>query len=165
MKKLILAPLAAALLLLVAACETASSTPHGKVVVNYDHPEKFTDVESSYSNGTQMGYLEDLTRFLQAKAGPKLKADETLTMTFTDIDMAGVIGMNARASQTRVIRSNYPVRLNFSYTVTDGTGKVVKQGTEELVNNFPATQTGINRNDPLFHEKDELDSWIRSKLR
>jgi hypothetical protein len=165
MKRSVLAPVLATLLLLCSGCQTSSTTPRGKVVVNYDHPENFTDVESGYSTGTEKGYLDDLSRYLQATAGAYLPADQTLTMTFTDIDMAGKVGVNARASGMRVVRSNYPVRLKFSYTLTDAAGKVLKQGNEELVNQFPGTQTGMNRNDPLFHEKEELNSWIRSTLR
>jgi hypothetical protein len=167
MKTSILAPIVATLLLALSGCQTdaTSTAPQGKVVVNYDHPEKFTDVESSYSNGTQQGYLDNLTRYLQVKAGPYLKADQTLTITFSDVDMAGALGMNARANQTRVVRSSTPVILKFSYAVTDGAGKVVKQGNEELVNHFPNTQMGTNRNDPLFHEKEMLESWARSTLK
>jgi hypothetical protein len=167
MKKILPAAVLAALVLAWAGCETTAMTqsPQGHVVVNYDHPEKFTDLKSSADGGTEPGYLDSLRNFLVTEAGKYLQPDQTLTMTFTDIDMAGEIGMNVRNSDVRVLKPSYPLRLNFSYTLSDASGKVLKEGKEELVEAFPNVQMGPDRGDPLFHEKTKLADWLRKTLK
>ena len=142
-----------------------AKSPQGHVIVNYVQPEKFTDLKYSSNGGTEPGFLDSLRDFLVTEAGKYLQPDQTLTMTITDIDMAGEIGMNVRNSDVRVMKTSYPLRIDFSYTLTDGTGKVLKQGKEDLTEAFPATQMGPNRGDPLFYEKTKLGDWLRSTLK
>ena len=153
----------AALVLAWAGCQSQPAAPHGKTVVNYLTPEKFTDVKSTFSGPTDQGYLDALRDHLITQAANYIPAGQTLTLTFTDIDMAGDI--DPRLRDTRVIRSIYPVRLNFSWAVTDASGKVLKEGKEELVDVFPSAEMGYNRGDPLFSEKTEMDNWMRKHLR
>jgi hypothetical protein len=154
----------AVLALVGAGCQSQPAGPHGKVVVNFDQPEKFTDVKTTMSGGTEQGYLDSLRQYLEDRAGPYVPVNQTLTVTFTDIDMAGDI-RPTRTGDVRVVKSIYPPRLNFSFTLTDAGGKVVKEGTEKLVNTFPETTTGIGRDDVLFYEKDLLSDWMRKTLR
>jgi len=155
--------LAAALALAWAGCQSSPQKPHGTVVVNYVHPESFTDMRSVFNGPTDQAYLDDLRDYIETWAGRRLREGLTLTMTFTDIDMAGEI--NPRATDMRVISSFYPLRIKFSWVVTDASGKALKEGKEELVNVFPGAQTGFDRNDPLFHEKDAMDEWISKTWR
>lgn len=152
----------ATLALAWAGCQTQPG-PHGTVVVNFDHPENFADFRSEASATTSETYQKDLRRHLEVWAGRRVPVGQTLTMNFTDIDMAGDLGPMAR--ETRVLRPIYPLRLKFTWSVTDASGKVVKEGTENRVNDFTSLQVGYDRSDPLFHEKTELDEWISRNLR
>lgn len=162
MKKLFCFAVLAALGLVGVGCQTNSGS-HGTVVVNYDHPEKFTDFKSDYSRPTSQVYMDDLREYLQHRAGRLIPAGETLTLNFTDIDMAGDI--TPMASSVRVQRPIYPLKINFTWVITDAGGKIVTQGTEKLVNAFAGSQMGFDRDDPLFHEKAQMDDWIRHTLR
>jgi hypothetical protein len=49
--------------------------------------------------------------------------------------------------------------------VTDASGRVVREGSEDIRDmNFQMRLT-IDASDPLHYEKDILDDWARSKLR
>jgi hypothetical protein len=155
----------AALILALCGCESAPATgPHGKVVVNFDHPENFTDVKASYGGSTDQGYLDVIRLHLENRAGPLVPVDRTLTVTFTDIDLAGDI-RPTRTGDVRIVKNIYPPRMNFRFSLTDASGKVVKEGTEKLVNLFPEMQTGIGRDEMLFYEKEMLNDWARKTLR
>jgi len=163
MKKLLALTLIATLGLAWAGCQSQPAKPQGKVIVTYVHPEGFTDMRSTFNGPTDAYYLDDFREYVETWAGRRLREGLTLTLTFTDIDMAGEI--NPRPQNARVISSFYPLRIKFSWVVTDASGKVLKEAKEELVNVFPGDQTGFDRNDPLFHEKDAMDEWISKTWR
>lgn len=158
MKKLPALSFLAALALAWAGCQSQPAKPQGKVIVNYVQPENFTDLRSDFNAPTDQAYLDDFRDYIEMWAGKRLREGLTLTLTFTDIDMAGEI--NPRMQPMRTLGSLHPVRLKFTWVVTDASGKVLKDGQEELVNVFASDQTGFDRNDPLFHEKDAMDDWI-----
>lgn len=163
MKKLPALSFLAALALAWAGCQSQPAKPQGKVIVNYVQPENFTDLRSDFNAPTDQAYLDDFRDYIEMWAGKRLREGLTLTLTFTDIDMAGEI--NPRPQDARVISSFYPLRIKFSWVVTDAGGQVLKDGREELVNVFPGDQTGFDRSDPLFHEKDAMDEWISKTWR
>ncbi len=162
MKKLFPLTLLAAIALAWGGCQT-ESTPHGTVVVNYDHPENYTDFKSNFREPTSQAYMDDLRHHLVVWAAKSLPVGQTLTITFTEIDMAGEI--KPSQDTLRINRALYPLKLDFTWVITDASGKVVKQGKENIVNLFTGAQTGYDRNDPLFHEKDQMDDWVRQTLR
>ena len=56
--------------------------------------------------------------------------------------------------------------MKFTYTITDASGAVVKEGTESLSDmNFMQTANIVNRSDELFHDKAMLRDWLRRSLR
>ena len=58
----------------------------------------------------------------------------------------------------------YPPAFKFSYTVTDASGRVVKQGTENIRDLDFQMKLTINTDDPLRYEKADLDDWAHSAL-
>ena len=47
----------------------------------------------------------------------------------------------------------------------DASGKVVKQGSENIRDMTFDTRITFDRDDPLHYEKDMLGDWVRSNLR
>lgn len=140
-----------------------------KVEVIFDHPEKFTDVKDSYI-GTDSGrdyILKQLKDYIVSRAARALPAGDHLSMTFTDIDLAGDFEpwRGPNFDDVRIVKDIYPPGFKFSYSITDENGKVVKQGTENIRDlDFQMRITG-DRSDPLRYEKDILNDWIISQLR
>jgi len=163
-------------ILLVAALTCATSifaappaSPKANVEVIFDHPENFTDVKDS-DFGTDKGrdgILGVIKDYLVERAPRHLAEGQTLTITFTDIDLAGDFEpwRGPDFNHVRIVKEIYPPRLNFSYKLADANGAVVKEGTEKLLEmGFQMTTSPIDNQDSLRYEKAMLDNWLRNKF-
>jgi hypothetical protein len=144
-----------------------AAAPRTEVI--FDHPEKFTDVKDAYvpSDKGRDAILDNIRDFLVHRTEPMVPDGYRLTITFKDIDLAGDFEpwRGARYDDVRIVKAIYPPAFKFSYSVTDQSGRVVREGTEDIRDmNFQSRIT-INLSDPLRYEKDILDDWARSKLR
>lgn len=144
------------------------ASPKAKVEVVFDHPEKFSDIKESYMD-TEKGreaVLSVLKDYLVEEAQAALPADQSLVVTFKDIDLAGDYEpWRTNARDVRIVKDIYPPRMDFSYQVTDASGKVLKEGTERLRDLGFMSRMSINRRDQFSYEKDMISDWVRSTLR
>jgi hypothetical protein len=65
----------------------------------------------------------------------------------------------------RIIKTVYPPSFAFTYSVTDSSGKVVKEGSEDFRDMDFQTRVVFANTDPLRYEKAALNDWARDKLR
>lgn len=143
---------------------------NSRVEVLFDHPENFTDLKDSYmpTDKGRDSYMEMLKDYIQQTAGRRLPEGQKLSITFTDIDMAGDFEpwRGPSASDVRIVKGIYIPRLKFTYQITDATGAVVKEGKAEQSDlNFQMNlSTSLDTSDPLRYEKRLIDDWIRSEL-
>ena len=154
-------------LVLVGALKAADA-PASKTEVVFDHPEKFTDVRDSYvpTDKGRDSILDTLRTFLVHRTEHLIPDGDKLVITFTDIDLAGEYEpwRGAQYDDVRIVKDIYPPAFKFTYSVTDPSGKVIRQGSENIRDmNFQMRLT-IDPSDPLRYEKDILDEWARSKL-
>jgi hypothetical protein len=169
MKSLLLVPL---VLGLVAACaQPAADAPKlpPRTEVVFDHPENFTDVKDS-SIPSDSGRDEILSRirsFLVDRADTMIPAGDKLKITFTDIDLAGDYEpwRGPQWSDVRVVKPIYPPAFKFTYTVTDPSGRVVKEASEDLRDLTFQSRIMGHTDDPLRYEKDMLNDWMHASLR
>jgi hypothetical protein len=160
-----------ALLGLVAACSlhAADAKTASRTEVLFDHPENFTDVKDSIvpSDKGRDAILSQFRTFLQDKADPRLPEGYTLKIVFTDIDLAGEFEpqRGAQWEDVRIVKAIYPPAFKFTYSVMDPSGRVVKQGTENIRDTTFDTRITVNREDSLHYEKDILDDWVHQNLR
>ncbi len=148
----------------------ANPSAAGRVNVNFDHPENFTDVKDSFGGDSASSpYLADFRQYIEKTATRFLSEGQKLTVTFTDIDLAGDFEpwRGPRTQDTRIIKSIYIPRLKFDYQVTDASGAVVKEGHANLTDlNFqedlPVT---IDSGEPLRYEKRLLSDWFHDTLK
>jgi hypothetical protein len=149
------------------AADAARAGPRTEVI--FDHPENFTDVKDG-EFATDKGRDAILARirgFLVERTASLLPEGDRLTITFTDIDLAGDFEpwRGPQWSDIRIVKAIYPPAFKFSYVVTDPSGRVIKQGSEDIRDlNFQLRVT-IDTTDTLRYEKDILDDWARSTLR
>ncbi|MES1194710.1 MAG: DUF3016 domain-containing protein [Opitutus sp.] len=150
----------------------AATKPASPVTVVFAHPEKFTDVrdnESDFEN--ELGrerYLPLFQEFLQQQGASRLAPGQLLTITFSDIDLAGDFepwrGM--QFSDIRIVKDIYFPRLTFTFKLTDANGQVLKEGERKLQDlGYQMRLTRGFRDDPLRYEKDMLDDWLRDEFR
>ena len=143
------------------------AAPAAPVSVVFDHPEKFVDVRDTWSDhdnerGSER-YLPPLREHLEKVAARRLPAGQQLTITFTDLDLAGDFEpwRGIQFQDVRVVKELYIPRMTFQYKVTDASGAVVKSGERKLLDmGFQMRITSAFRDDPLRYEKAMLDDWL-----
>jgi hypothetical protein len=140
-----------------------------KLTVTFVDWQKFTDIKDHYSptDSGEEGILKELETSLQRDAKYAVPEGNHLSLTFTDIDLAGDFepGRGPNWDDVRIVKDIYPPRFSFSYTWTDASGRVIKSGKENLVDMAFQMRLSINQSDPLHYEKDMLKDWMDRKLR
>jgi hypothetical protein len=139
-----------------------------RIQMEFVNPEKFTDFKADAS-GSQKGrenYLGQLKTYLVQQAGSQLPQGQRLSISITNIDMAGDFEPWRSQSLTnvRLVKDQYPPRIDLSFKIMDAKGNVIRENTRELRNLSFMRDASINRQDPLRHEKNLLDDWLRREL-
>ncbi|HKB89664.1 MAG TPA: DUF3016 domain-containing protein [Opitutaceae bacterium] len=155
-------------LVLLSGCATMPQST-AKVEVNFENPDKFTDFKTSYM-GTDRDIADltnQFTKYLQNLGGIYLPDGDVLTITFTDIDLAGDFEPwhGPQAQDIRFLKEIYPPRLTFNYKLTDASGKVVAEGSKRLMDLNYQMRIQLPSTDPLRYEKSMLDDWMRGEIK
>jgi hypothetical protein len=136
--------------------------------VVFFEPEKFTDVRDSYMGDyTRTTYLDQIRDHLLEQAKYYVPEGHMLSVTITDIDMAGDFEpwRGPRFDDIRIVKDIYPPRITLNFRLTDAEGNVVKQGKRDLRDlAFMMKITMSFRDDAVRHEKALLDDWLRSEF-
>lgn len=145
----------------------ASIKPRAEVL--FFEPAKFTDLRASHmsSDADRDGYLEQLRDYIVSQARHYVPEGCLLSVTFTDIDMAGDFEpwLGPRWDDVRIVRDIYPPRIELAFRVTDAEGNVLKQGQRKLRDTgFMMKIRMASDNDPLRHEKALIDDWLRGEF-
>lgn len=159
---------ASLLFALTAPLAAADAAKTDRVEVVFEHPENFTDVKASYNDfeAGRAGILRELSDYLAAVSKWYVPEGDKLTLTFTDVDLAGDFEpwRGPQFDDVRIVKSIYPPAFKFRYRVTGPDGKVLKEGEERLRDiNFQDRITA-NTQDALHYEKDILKDWMSKKL-
>jgi len=152
------------------AADTASNDS-SRVDVIYSHPEKFTDA-SRDQRGSDYGLdenLSELKRYIVERANRLIPQGEKLTLTFTDIDLAGEYEpwrTSGRGREARIVKDIYTPKMDLSFRLTDASGNVIKEGTRHLSNmTFMMDILPANlRSEPLGYDKEMVGNWLRSEF-
>jgi len=146
----------------------AAVAPAPRAEIIFDHPDKFSDVRDFYQP-TEKGREAILGRirdYMVDQAKYYVPAGCKLTVTFTDIHLAGDFEPwhGPQFDEIRYVRDIYPPSFKFTYALTDGNGRVLKQGSEDIRDMNFQMRLLIDSSDPLRYEKDILTDWMRSTL-
>ncbi|ATC63912.1 hypothetical protein CMV30_08085 [Nibricoccus aquaticus] len=151
------------------ADSAVSAEAGARVEVTFVNPEKFTDVKDS-DFGTERqrdDILALLKEFLVERAPKLLPEGQVLSVTITDIDMAGDFEpwRGPKFNDVRIVKDLYPPRIDLTFKVTDASGAVVKEGTQKLRDmSFQMSASPAFSSDSLRYEKALLDGWLRSEF-
>ncbi|HEY6985012.1 MAG TPA: DUF3016 domain-containing protein [Rhodanobacteraceae bacterium] len=141
-----------------------------RVQVSWTKPSDFS--EAKESTGTGLGrqspdeWLDDLANHLRYRAERILPQDERLTVTFTNVQLAGSYEpwRGPRWDDVRIVKDIYSPRIDLTFTLTGAGGTVVKEGDRKLRDPSFMQRGILNQNDPLRYEKRMLDDWLRSEF-
>ena len=157
--------------LLVGCQTTAAVNNHvtaADVTVVFQDSDNFTDVRNSMGGPTNQAYLDILSKHLKENAPARLQAGQKLTVTFTDIDLAGEFLPSSRPGfdHVRIIKAIYIPRMKLSFQVLDVSGKVVKEGQRSLSNlNFQDEGIAFRSSDELYYDKELLSRWLSAEFK
>jgi len=146
----------------------AFCTEAGNVRISFDHPEKFSDfrIQGRQENVSAGIFRDEVSSYLSPIVARRFPGS-TLSLRFTDIDLAGRIDLSKtrKLSNVRIDRNiASPLRLYFDYALADSGGKILARGSKSLVDpdylyryNYYPNQTKGNT---LFYEKATLNRWL-----
>ena len=134
------------------------------VETRFVNPGRFTDFRLERTRGARdAAFLADELRAWMEREAPRhLPAGSKLVVTFTDVDMAGEFEsfVSPGVADVRVVRDIYPARVSLAFSLSDESGKVVKEGERKLVSAFQYG-AGVRGGDgALRHEKTLLQEWL-----
>lgn len=140
-----------------------------KVQITFANPEQFTDVRDAFVASEKGAAANvDMVRQYMVKQANKYVADgQKLEINVTNIDLAGDFEPwgQAGSEDVRIVKDIYPPRIDLSFKLTDEAGNVVKEGTRELRDLNFMMKLSIRRDDPLRHEKELIDDWLRKDIK
>jgi hypothetical protein len=154
----------------VAAAFAAGPKSAPRTEVTFSDPEKFADAADG-PRGTDMGRdqnLAELRDYIVSKAQSYVPEGQKLSVTITDVDLAGEIEpwRSAQMHDVRIIKSIYAPRIDLSFKLTDATtGAVIKEGTRQLRDQTFDMNIRPDRNNPRVYENGLLDDWIRAEFK
>jgi hypothetical protein len=147
---------------------TAHSAEPANVRISFVQPEKFSDfrIQGRQENVSAGIFRNEVSAYLSPYVAKRFPG-ATLTLNFTDIDLAGRIdpSKTRKLPDARIERNiASPLRLYFDYTLTDSLGRIRATGSKSLVDSdylyrysYYANQT---KSDTLFYEKVTLSRWL-----
>src|ERR1700732_3747892 len=113
----------------------AQAAEPSNVRIDFVHPERFTDfrIQDRDENASVPIFGNEVSTYLSPVVAKRFPG-KTLTLRFTDIDLAGRLGNRPGFNQVRFDRQfGSPIKLFFYYTFTDSKGIVVASGSKALL--------------------------------
>lgn len=133
------------------------------VVVVFDNPEQFTDVRDSHTDTMSKWILNELQTFVQRTAASQIAPGNKLTVTFLDIDLAGMIRPDK--DNIRLMTGTTLPRAHLKFQLTDAAGHMVKEGERRLSDsNYQQNILPTMRSDVLGYDKELLRNWIQREF-
>lgn len=147
-----------------AADSATNSATKDNVTVSFQDPDNFTDAAEDFPNQTSTYYLNELRDCVQKEAAMRLPAGSKLTVTFTDIDLAGMI--RVERNNIRFMTSTTIPRAQLRFQLVGADGQVLQEGERRLSDmNYQMSIGLIGRNEPLYYDKQLLKDWIAKEFR
>lgn len=160
--------LASGLMLRAAPSAPPKEVKDARADVQFFEPKNFTDVKDSYTGDFEhTTYLDQIRDHVIDQAKYFVPDGYHLSVTFTDIDMAGDFEpwRGPRFDDIRIVKDIYPPRMSLSFRLTDAQGNVVKEGKRELKDLSFLMKINMSfRDDPVRHENALVDDWLRDEF-
>ncbi len=151
----------------VAAAAPPVEPATARVQVTFQNPQNFSEEREfgMQDRSLHKAYLEPLKNYLVKRASAMLAPGQRLQVTITDIKLAGAYEpwRGPQWGYVRMMRDMYPPRIDLDFVLTDGQGKVLRQGSRKL-RNLGYLSSGVNMpgdTDSLRYDKALLNHWLR----
>ena len=141
----------------------AVTAAHAETNIVWDSPEDYRDMSYRDSNTEKdrLIVMKDLEKYFVHESDNVFTEDLTLTVTITDVDLAGDFEpWRTNVYDIRIVKSIYPARISFEYTMTSADGSIITEGSETLRDTHLIAPIHM-RNDDYPYVKDLYRSWVR----
>lgn len=145
----------------------ASPVFAGEAKVNWQEPEKYTDIRPG--NESRENFKERIFKefnLMFSTMAKKLPDGYQMEITVTDLDLAGdVNGMYSRLGRDiRVVKELYWPRMSFFYTLKNEKNEVVASAKEEVKDMNFMNSIGIHASGNSFdYEEKMLNDWFKAQ--
>ena len=69
-------------------------------------------------------------------------------------------------TDVRLIKEIYRPRMTLTFKLVGADGKVIKEGARTLIDSYFMNNVNlINRDDPLYYDKEMLTTWVRDEFK
>lgn len=142
----------------------------GPVSVSWTDPARFTEITHSRNRYESMrgDWVRELAQYLRKDAAKELPQGARMEVTITDIDLAGdyEIGSGGGFDAVRRMREIFPPRIDLTFKLMATDGRVLSEGTRELIDQFYLRHVSVLSNtDRLHYEKRLIDQWGRQEFK
>jgi hypothetical protein len=147
-------------------CLFPFSSVNADINLKFIEGKKFTDYElTGQSRNKSLDTVEkDLNKLLTKLSSEALTEKQTLEVDVTNIDLPGMVryGLGPRHQDLRVVESNRPYMLYFTYRLKDLNGKVIKKGEHQLKEyvDFSLTSRMSSHLGTMGYYKKPLKKWF-----
>ena len=138
-----------------------------QVEITWEDPESYADVKPS--NESRVRFRERTFKNIEeyfAELAEKLPDDQTLSITVTDLDLAGqvwpsqFVGLGNSTGDVRLIKQIDIPRMKFSYTLSDSSGNVIQSDDVNIKDMGFMDSITVHRNhEGLVYEKAMIKDW------
>jgi hypothetical protein len=145
-----------------------SISQEASVQVQYVDAETFADVGNHRFSDERIraAYLEQLRRHLSGRAAVLLATGEQLSVSITELDMAGEFeAWRPPSGDARIVKDIYPPRIDLSFRLATDDGKLIKEGARRLRDPAFLSGASLYPDDPLRYEKALIDRWLEQDLK
>ena len=139
------------------------------VRVLWDDPAGFSDLRHSGNRheAARGDWVREIARHIRERGERDLPAGAQLEVTVHDIRRAGIYEPwhGPQMDRVRVIKDQYPPRIDLEFTLRGADGTVLAEGPRELRDMGFMNRAGAALgSDPLRYEKRLIDDWLRREL-
>lgn len=132
------------------------------VLVDWTDPSQFSEMKMSggLDQSNPEAWLGEFASTIRRRADKDLKAGQTLSVTFTNVLLAGTVRSGRASSGVRVVGKNSPPEISLRFTVTGADGQVIASGNRDLRDPGVMTTSLPGNSDPYTYEVKMLRNWM-----
>ena len=156
--------------LLLSTALSGTGVLAGEAVVTWQNPEKYADIETDDldQQAFQARLFKPLEKEFSQQAG-RLPEGSRLTVTVTNLDLAGERRIRNDGDYMRVVNDGYFPKMALDYTVTDAAGAVVsgQRGMDFSDLGFLDANAAIRANQSpqaFYYETQMVRHWFDDTL-
>lgn len=160
-----------ALAALLGACASGPDgglpAPPGSVSVTHRDPAQFSETRAHprESASARQQWLDALSLHLAEQAALRLPPGQRLEVEILDVRRAGTVEprLGPAGGDVRIVRDTASPRIELQFRRLDEGGRLLQEGRRALRNPNFLLDPGSG-SDPLRHEKQLLDDWLRAEF-